>query len=556
MVGISFACGDDCIVSRKRANYRLPQSVYRRKRWIRRWLDGLVGWLPTFNGEEELIRGRIAYSILVATEVSVFAQMFQFGFTKQYLEAFSYPRETLEWSFGLHTNPNVWVGIILIVVYLLNLLPIRAYGEVEYVFGCIKMVGIAGLILFNVILNGKMVNDGTLPSPFSTYDSPHGFFSNNVTIASGHEEHEFSGGTAHLIGMWSSMTTIFFGYQGFYTVSVTAAENKDLDRDESIKLASRKICLRVILLYSLLAFTVGLNVPYTDANLLDTTITSIKRGQNSPFIIQMIHGKVTGLPHLVNAFFIFSAFSVAVNALYISSRLLHALANIRNVWPETGWGYAVKCRLEKTTQHGVPVAAISVSWLFGLLGFLGASPAPARILGRLATYSSSSMLIVYTMVCLAFLSFKTRTIDGSDSDGVIVQTSDGPALNRNASDYPYKTHLQSARAAYGLLGCFLVLLFNGWKSFLSPFSSPDFFASYTNIFVFVFLISAYHIKDMQGWNPLKWSRRVTMDINNPTVTREKDIRRRKGRLHRANTKKVFCKENAQGVLEYLWTWLK
>jgi amino acid transporter len=193
-------------------------------------------------------------------------------------------------------------------------------------------------------------------------------------------------------------------------------------------------------------------------------------------------------------------------------------------------GYAVKCRLESTTKHGVPVAAICVTWLSPLPGFLGTSPAPTRILGGMATYCSSSMLIVYSMVHLAFLSFESPTIDGNGGDGVIVQTSERPVLDRNASDYPYKTHLQSARAAYGLLGCVLILVVNGWRSFLSPFSGSDFFASYTNVFVFVVLVSAYHIKDKQVWNPLKWSHRVTMDTKNPTVTREKDVRRRKGRL--------------------------
>jgi hypothetical protein len=87
------------------------------------------------------------------------------------------------------------------------------------------------------------------------------------------------------------------------------------------------------------------------------------------------------------------------------------------------------------------------------------------------------MLIVYSMVCLAFLSFISRTIDGNEGDGVIIQTIKGPVLNRNASDYPYNTHLQSARAAYGPLGYVIILLFNGWKSSLSPFSGPEFFAS-------------------------------------------------------------------------------
>ena len=498
-----------------------------------------------------------AYAILLGTEVSAVAQLFHFGYTKEYLEAVNYPYDTLQWDFGLHTNPNVWVGIVLVLAFLLNLLPIRAYGEVEYVFGCFKMVVITGLILFNVIINSKDAHDGRISDTFASYQSPYGFFSSNTTYSSDSEhKYTYTGGTGHLVGIWSSMTTVFFSLQGFYTVSVTAAENKDIDRDESIKLATRKISLRVILLYCLLVFTVGLNVPYTDQYLRDTSIASLNKGQSSPFIVAMVRSGVTGWPHFINAFFIFSAFSVSVNALYTGSRLLHALANIRNVWPETGWAYKIQSRLAKTSHHGVPVAAICVTWLFGLLGFLGGSPSPSKILGNMATYCSCSMLIVYSIICLAFLSFKSLTVDGREDDDVIIHSSGGTVLNRNASDYPYKSHLQWARAVYGLVGCSLILFFAGWKSFLDPFSAANFFASYTNVFVFVLLVSAYHIKDRQGLNPLKWSRRVTMDINNPTVTREKDIRRRKGRLHRANKKVFFCRENAYRVLDFIWTWLK
>ena len=78
-----------------------------------------------------------------------------------------------------------------------------------------------------------------------------------MTISSKDEHYTYTGDTGHLIGIWSSLTTIFFSMQGFYTVTVTAAESKCIDRDESIKLATRKISLRVILLYCLLVFTVG-----------------------------------------------------------------------------------------------------------------------------------------------------------------------------------------------------------------------------------------------------------------------------------------------------------
>jgi hypothetical protein len=53
----------------------------------------------------------------------------------------------------------------------------------------------------------------------------------------------------------------------------------------------------------------------------------------------------------------------------------------------------------------------------------------------------------------------------------------GKSLDRNASDYPYKQDLLCSRAAYSLLGCLLLLLFNGWGLFLSSFGDSGVFAS-------------------------------------------------------------------------------
>jgi len=96
----------------------------------------------------------------------------------------------------------------------------------------------------------------------------------------------------------------------------------------------------------------------------------------------------------------------------------------------------------------------------------------------------------------------------------------------------------------------------GWRAFLRPFSPPDFVASYLNVLVFVVLVAAYHVKDEREWNPLRWTRRVTMDTQNPMTTREKDLELRKGRLHRANKEVFFCKENGMRILEFIWVWLK
>lgn len=72
------------------------------------------------------------------------------------------------------------------------------------------------------------------------------------------------------------MNTIFFSMQGMFSVSVTAAENRRLETEESIKIATRKIALRTIVLYSLLIFSVGLNVPFDDPEIQDKAINNIR----------------------------------------------------------------------------------------------------------------------------------------------------------------------------------------------------------------------------------------------------------------------------------------
>jgi len=59
---------------------------------------------------------------------------------------------------------------------------------------------------------------------------------------------------------------------------------------------------------------------------------------------------------------------------------------------------------------------------------------------------------------------------------------DPRAYNRDDDHfYPYKSHGQYLRAWYGMCGAFLIALFNGWRSFVSPMSTADFLASYINV---------------------------------------------------------------------------
>lgn len=187
-----------------------------------------------------------------------------------------------------------------------------------------------------------------------------------------------TGSVGKFASTWTAMTTVVFSLIGWETILITAPENKDLRRTETIKLASRKIAMRSIILYALAAFTVGLNVPYNDVNLKDISIHGVKAGQNSIFVIAAVREHVKFLPHLINGFFIFSATSTGINLLYGASRLLHALASTREAWPSWGPVEAVRARLERT-RLGVPMNAVFLSWLIGLLAFLATNAAQADV---------------------------------------------------------------------------------------------------------------------------------------------------------------------------------
>jgi amino acid transporter len=200
------------------------------------------------------------------------------------------------------------------------------------------------------------------------------------------------------------MNTAVFGLIGIETVAITAAENKDLRTEETVKIATRKICIRLTILYTLATFTVGLNVPYTYPTIADPSVISFGYGQNSAFIISTVLNRLRHWPLFINDFIIFSALTAGINGCYNASRTLHAIASDRRAWPEWGWVQSIRSRLERTS-YGVPHTAVFVSWLFGWIAFLGATQESSKVLGRMVRTVVVTILIVYGVICLAYLEF-------------------------------------------------------------------------------------------------------------------------------------------------------
>ncbi|KAF2702785.1 amino acid transporter [Pleomassaria siparia CBS 279.74] len=528
----------------------------------RRFIDesvGLaIGWLSWFS-----------WCITMAAEILAITEIFKFAFKTEYLQDIKYPAQSVEWRVGMSTSPAIWVGIFLLLVLLANLLPVHIYGQMEYVFGCIKITVLVAIIVFNTTLNAR---HRIHQARFWTYQEPLGFSTKNFTVRSdggSAQDIVYTGAAGGLAAFWTATTTTLFSLMGWEIIYFTAAENKDLRKSESLKLATRKITLRVILLYALAAFTVGLNVPYDDKNLADITIHGITGGQNSVFVIAAVREHVKLVPHLLNAFFVFSPCSTAINNLYAASRTLHALASHRDAWPQWPPFESIRARLE-TTRNGVPMNAVFTSWLIGFLAFLSINSAQAENLGRMTTVAVVCTLIIFAVNCIAYLQFYRQinaVAKGKLDDELNITPEMRSVYKRASHQYPYRSHLQWIRAAYALTGCTLLIIFQGWRTLVPPTQGKDFIASYIPIVLFLLLTLGYFVKD-RGFSPRNWGFLAVklhgLEAVGPIVVSANVLaepcafcgaKHRRGHL-RFPDKAMFTLGNFRALMEWIWVWLK
>jgi len=86
-----------------------------------RFLDEAVryatGWMALF-----------AWTVTIAAELLAVANLWTFNFDEKYLRDVGYPETTLGWN-TRNDSPALWIFIFLIIIGVVNLLPVRYYGQ-------------------------------------------------------------------------------------------------------------------------------------------------------------------------------------------------------------------------------------------------------------------------------------------------------------------------------------------------------------------------------------------------------------------------------------------
>ena len=234
----------------------------------------------------------------------------------------------------------LWSALFLGIMFLLNVISVKGFGEAEYWFAAIKVITViifiaVGLLMIVGILHGS--------------ERAHTFSEHLANWSVG--EAPFAGGFAALIGV---AMIVGFSFQGTELIGIAAGESADPGRN--IPRAVRQVFWRILLFYILAILVISLLIPYTDPRLLRNEVGDVSV---SPFTLVFERAGLLSAAALMNAVVLTSVLSAGNSGMYASTRMLYTLA-CRGMAPRV---------FARVSTRGVPVYALLATTVVAALCF-------------------------------------------------------------------------------------------------------------------------------------------------------------------------------------------
>ncbi|KAF9517401.1 hypothetical protein BS47DRAFT_1339816 [Hydnum rufescens UP504] len=337
-----------------------------------------------------------------------------------------------------------WISVCLVVVILINTLGAGAYGETEFFFVSFKVITIVGLLILGVILDlGGGPNHDRIGFRYWKHPGPFVQF------------HGIGGAKGRFLGWWSVMTQAAFSYIGTEIVGMAAGEAKN--PGQNLPKAIKRIYIRILLFYIGGAWIIGWLVPSNDKHLGLTSDAA-----SSPFVIAISRAGIKGLPSVINAAIVRSAWSAASSDLYISSRTLYGLAISGNA-PQV---------FARTSKSGLPYVSVTFCALFCSLAYMGVKSGSLKVFGWLSNMTATAGLMTWFGIAFTYVRFYA----GMKAQGY------------DRSKLPFSSRLQPYAAWYVIVSTLVICFFSGFQVFLKGgWKRADFITSYLPFALFPIL---------------------------------------------------------------------
>lgn len=342
----------------------------------------------------------------------------------------------------------IWGLIFFVIIFTLNALSVKFYGESEYWFALIKVITIivfliVGFLTIFGILGGEFI--GT--KNFTVSDAP------------------FNGGFLAFLGIF---LIAGFSFQGSESVGVMAGESENPTK--SIPKAIKQVFWRILLFYILTILVISLIIPYTSPELMGGSDVT-----TSPFTLVFERAGLAFVASIMNAVILTSILSSGSSVLFASSRMLFAMGHD---------GSAGKI-FRRTNRFGIPFASLLLC-LVATIGIYSLSFLSPHAYLWLINASGLTGFIAWSGIAISHFRFRRAFTK---------QNLDPSLLKYKAPWFPIGSML-------ALVLCICVIVGQNYDSIIN-FQLDQMLVSYAALPVFALLYFAYKLKNKTRLIPLK-----------------------------------------------------
>ncbi|WP_427137384.1 amino acid permease [Psychrobacillus psychrodurans] len=272
------------------------------------------------------------------------------------------------------TAPWIWALGALVIMTLVNLIAVKAYGEFEFWFALIKIIAILAMIFvgLGVILFG-LGNDG-IAVGISNLWSNGGFAPNGIT------------------GIFMSLQMVMFAYLGVEMIGVTAGEAKN--PKTVIPRAIDTVFWRILLFYVGALFVIMSIYPWNEIG-----------ANGSPFVLMFEKIGIGPAAGIINFVVLTAALSSCNSGIFSTGRMLFNLAQQKQA-PNS---------FSKISRSGVPSKAIIFSAFLLLVGVVLNYLVPEKVFIWVTSISTFGAVWTWGIILLSQLKFRKTLTKGEVS---------------------------------------------------------------------------------------------------------------------------------------------
>lgn len=273
---------------------------------------------------------------------------------------------------GVYVNywfPDIpqWVTALtaLVVITMINLTNVKAFGEFEFWFAMIKVVAIVGMIVvgLGMILFG-IGNEGQ-PIGFDNLWAHGGFMPNGIE------------------GILMSLVLVMFSFGGVELVGITAGEAKNPRK--SIPSAINNVVWRILIFY---IAALGIMMSLYPWNEVGTN--------GSPFVLIFDKVGIPGAAHIINFVVLTAALSAFNSGLFSTGRMLYNLSLQKNGPKYFG----------KLNKHSTPRRGILFSSSFLLVAVFLNYIVPEKVFMYISSIATVAVITSWTIILITQLKFR------------------------------------------------------------------------------------------------------------------------------------------------------